>query len=131
MSDIKKIISANAMPPAGPYSHAVIAGGQIYVSGCIPADKAGNLVTGSIADQTKACCEGIVAILKDAGADITRVVKVNVFLDDMANFAEMNSTYEKYFAHKPARSCVAVKALPKGVPVEIECIAYAGTKARL
>jgi len=57
--------------------------------------------------------------------------QVNVFLDDMANFAEMNGTYEKYFAHKPARSCVAVKSLPKGVPVEIECIAFAGTSAKL
>ena len=54
---------------------------------------------------------------------MSKVVKVNVFLDDMAHFAEMNETYEKYFAHRPARSCVAVKGLPKGVPVEIECIA--------
>jgi 2-iminobutanoate/2-iminopropanoate deaminase len=70
------------------------------------------------------CCENIVAILKEAGVGIERVVKCNVFLTDMANFAEMNGVYEKYFAHKPARSCVAVHQLPKGVPVEIECIAY-------
>lgn len=57
--------------------------------------------------------------------------QVNVFLDDMANFAEMNGVYEKYFAHKPARSCVAVKQLPKGVPVEIECIAFVGKAAKL
>jgi hypothetical protein len=57
--------------------------------------------------------------------------QVNVFLDDMAHFAEMNGVFEKYFAHKPARSCVAVKQLPKGVPVEIECIAYTGTGAKL
>jgi 2-iminobutanoate/2-iminopropanoate deaminase len=60
-----------------------------------------------------------------------RSCQVNVFLDDMANFGEMNGTYEKYFAHKPARSCVAVKQLPKGVPVEIECIAFAGKGAKL
>ncbi|KAI1531220.1 L-PSP endoribonuclease family protein Hmf1 [Pyrenophora tritici-repentis] len=72
------------------------------------------------------CCENIKGILTEAGVAMERVVKVNVFLDDMANFAEMNSIYEQYFAHKPARSCVAVKQLPKGVPVEIECIAYNG-----
>lgn len=110
-------------------SHAVIAGPNIFVSGCIPADSTGALVTGSIATQTKACCENIKAILSEAGADMTRVVKVNVFLTDMGNFAEMNETYAEYFAHKPARSCVAVKELPKGVPVEIECVAYVGKNA--
>jgi 2-iminobutanoate/2-iminopropanoate deaminase len=89
-----------------------------------------------------------VGILKEAGVGMDRVVKVrstilpvnlrltkriqvNVFLDDMAHFAEMNGVFEKYFAHKPARSCVAVKQLPKGVPVEIECIAYTGEVAKL
>ena len=109
-------------------SHAVIAGPNIFVSGCIPADASGALVTGSIATQTAACCENIKAILAEAGADMTRVVKVNVFLTDMGNFAEMNGVYAEYFAHKPARSCVAVKELPKGVPVEIECVAYLGKK---
>jgi 2-iminobutanoate/2-iminopropanoate deaminase len=83
-------------------------------------------VTGSIAVQTAACCENIQAILAEAGSEISKVVKVNVFLDSMDNFAEMNGTYEKFFAHRPARSCVAVKTLPKGVPVEIECIALQG-----
>ena len=77
------------------------------------------------------CCENIKGILDEAGVGMERVVKVNVFLDDMANFAEMNGVYEKYFAHKPARSCVAVKQLPKGVPVEIECIAYTGMGSKL
>ncbi|KAF2748377.1 YjgF-like protein [Sporormia fimetaria CBS 119925] len=126
MSEVKKVFTENAMAPAGPYSQAIIAGPQIYVSGCIPADKTGALISGSIGDKTAQCCENIKAVLAAAGADITRVVKVNVFLDDMANFAEMNATYEKYFAHKPARSCVAVRELPKGVPVEIECVAYIG-----
>jgi 2-iminobutanoate/2-iminopropanoate deaminase len=80
-------------------------------------------VTGSIAAQTAACCENIKAILAEAGSELSKVVKCTVFLNDMANFAEMNGTYEKYFEHRPARSCVAVKELPKGVPVEIECIA--------
>ncbi|KAF2024063.1 YjgF-like protein [Setomelanomma holmii] len=131
MSEIKKVFTENACPPAGPYSQAIIAGPQIFVSGQIPADTKGNLIEGSIADKTKQCCENIVGILTEAGVKIDRVVKVNVFLDDMANFAEMNGVFEKYFAHKPARSCVAVKQLPKGVPVEIECIAWTGMGAKL
>lgn len=75
--------------------------------------------------KTAACCENVKAILAEAGSEISKVVKTTVFLDDMANFAEMNATYEKYFAHRPSRSCVAVRTLPKGVPVEIECVALA------
>ncbi|USP76219.1 hypothetical protein yc1106_03493 [Curvularia clavata] len=131
MSGIKSVSTANACPPAGPYSQAIIAGPSIFVSGQIPADTKGNLIEGSIADKTKMCCENIKGILTEAGVGLDKVVKVNVFLDDMAHFAEMNSVFEKYFAHKPARSCVAVKQLPKGVPVEIECIAYNGTNAKL
>lgn len=112
-------------------SQAIIAGPQVFVSGQIPADKTGALIEGSITDKTTQCCENIVAILKEANTPIEKVVKVNVFLDDMAHFAEMNGVFEKYFAHKPARSCVAVKQLPKGVPVEIECIAYNGMSAKL
>ncbi|KAF2186569.1 YjgF-like protein, partial [Zopfia rhizophila CBS 207.26] len=123
MAEIKKVFTANACPPAGPYTQAIIAGPHVFVSGQIPADKDGNLVQGTIADKTEACCKNIGAILHEAGSEVDKVVKVNVFLDDMANFAEMNSVYEKFFTHKPARSCVAVKQLPKGVPVEIECIA--------
>ncbi|KAF2644523.1 YjgF-like protein [Massarina eburnea CBS 473.64] len=126
MSELKKISTKEAFPSKCLYDQAIAVGPQLYVSGQIPGDKNGNLVEGSIAEKTKACCANIDAILKEAGADVTRVVKVVVFLDDMANFAEMNAEYEKYFAHKPARSCVAVKQLPKGVPVEIECIAYVG-----
>lgn len=96
---------------------------QIFVSGQIPADTEGNLISGSIAEKTALCCKNISAILEAAGSSMAKVVKVNAFLDDMANFAEMNGEYEKWFSHKPARSCVAVKQLPKGVPVEIECIA--------
>jgi reactive intermediate/imine deaminase len=73
--------------------------------------------------MTELCIQNLSAVLKAAGSDINKVVKVNVFLTSMDNFAEMNSVYEKFFTHKPARSCVAVYQLPKGVPVEIECIA--------
>ncbi|THV83544.1 hypothetical protein D6C84_05736 [Aureobasidium pullulans] len=111
------------MAPVGPYSQAVQVGQHIFVSGQIPADKNGNLVEGSIADKTKASCEGMKAILEEAGSSISKVIKTTVFLTDMKDFAEMNGMYEQYFSHKPARSCVAVKELPKGVPVEIEAIA--------
>ncbi|KAJ5109768.1 protein MMF1 mitochondrial precursor [Penicillium argentinense] len=110
-------------PAAGPYSQAIRANGQIFVSGQIPADASGNLVQGNIGTLTQACCDNIQAIVTAAGSSVSKIVKVNVFLTDMANFAEMNATYEKFFIHKPARSCVAVAQLPKGVPVEIECIA--------
>ena len=89
------------------------------------------MIEGSITDKATLCCENIKAILAEAGVGLDKVVKVNVFLDDMAHFAEMNGVFAKYFAHKPARSCVAVKTLPKNVPVEIECIAYTGTGAKL
>jgi reactive intermediate/imine deaminase len=112
-------------------TQAIVAGPHVFVSGQIPADTKGNLIEGSIADKTKMCCENIKGILTEAGVAMDRIVKVNVFLDDMANFAEMNGMYEQYFSHKPARSCVAVKQLPKGVPVEIECIAYTGMSSKL
>ncbi|GAB7363241.1 hypothetical protein MBLNU230_g3523t1 [Neophaeotheca triangularis] len=126
MTTIQTLNSKRAMQPVGPYSQAVQAGPHIYVSGQLPATAEGNLVEGSIADKTRASCEGLKAILEDAGSDISRVIKTTVFLTDMKDFAEANSVYEQYFTHKPARSCVAVAQLPKGVPVEIEAIALSG-----
>ncbi|KAI4729524.1 hypothetical protein E4T49_02639 [Aureobasidium sp. EXF-10728] len=131
MSDMKKIFTSNSMAQMGilsnqtnqKQSQAVQVGNHIFVSGQIPADKNGNLVQGSIADKTKASCEGMKAILEEAGSGMEKVIKTTVFLTDMKDFAEMNGMYEQYFSHKPARSCVAVKELPKGVPVEIEAIA--------
>ncbi|KAL9121548.1 MAG: hypothetical protein Q9187_001898 [Circinaria calcarea] len=104
-------------------SQAIKTSSVIYVSGQIPATPSGDLVTGTIAEKTAACCSNIKAILAAANSSIDKVVKVNVFLTDMANFGELNGEYEKWFVGKPARSCVAVKQLPKGVDVEIECIA--------
>jgi 2-iminobutanoate/2-iminopropanoate deaminase len=75
--------------------------------------------------MTELCIQNLSAVLKAAGSSIEKVVKVSVFLTTMDNFAEMNSVYEKFFTHKPARSCVAVYQLPKGAPIEIECIALA------
>jgi 2-iminobutanoate/2-iminopropanoate deaminase len=81
----------------------------------------------TITEMTELCIKNLSAVLTAAGSSLSRVVKVNVFLTTMDNFVEMNATYEKYFTHKPARSCVAVYQLPKGVPIEIECIALPGT----
>lgn len=123
-SILKPVRTHDACPPAGPYSQAIKANGLVFVSGQIPADKEGNIITGSIEEQTEAVFANLAAVLKASNSSFNKVVKVNAFLSDMANFARMNSVYEKYFSgHKPARSCVAVRELPKGVDVEIECIA--------
>ncbi|KAL7629305.1 hypothetical protein AAE478_000825 [Parahypoxylon ruwenzoriense] len=123
MSDITPVFSKDAAPPAGPYSHAIKTPTAIYCSGQIPCDSAGNLVEGTIGEKTAVCISNLKAVLTAAGSSIEKVVKVNIFLADMSLFADMNKEYEKWFTHKPARSCVAVKQLPKAVDVEIECIA--------
>lgn len=87
-------------------------------------DATGNmLVDGTIGEKTALCFKNLKAVLLAAGSSLEKIVKVNIFLADMKDFAEMNQEYEKWMVHKPARSCVAVKQLPKGAEVEIECIA--------
>ena len=86
-------------------------------------DSQGNLIQGSITEQTTQVFKNLKAVLTEAGSSLDKVVKVNIFLADMSAFAEMNEEYAKWLTHKPARSCVAVKTLPKNVDVEIECIA--------
>lgn len=121
-----KAISTSKAPAAiGPYSQAIDSGaGLVFVSGQLPIDPAtGNLVDG-IQEQTKQSILNAKAILEEAGLGLDRVVKTTVFLADMADFAAMNEVYSSYFtAPFPARSAVAVKTLPKGALVEIECIA--------
>ncbi|KAF6836849.1 protein hmf1 [Colletotrichum plurivorum] len=104
-------------------SQAVKTPTAIYCSGQIPLNAEGVLVEGTITEKTKQCITNLEAVLVEAGSSIAKVVKVNIFLADMGSFAEMNGEYEKWFTHKPARSCVAVKTLPKNVDVEIEAIA--------
>ncbi|KAI0009755.1 Endoribonuclease L-PSP/chorismate mutase-like protein [Xylariaceae sp. FL0662B] len=123
MADITPVFSKDAAPPAGPYSQAIKTPSAIYCSGQIPCDAAGNLIEGAIDVKTAACISNLKAVLTAAGSSIEKVVKVNIFLADMSLFGDMNKEYEKWFTHKPARSCVAVKQLPKNVDVEIECIA--------
>ncbi|KAI0438777.1 endoribonuclease L-PSP [Xylaria telfairii] len=123
MADMTPVFSKDAAPPAGPYSHAIKTPTAIYCSGSIPMDSQGNLITGSITEKTTQVFKNLKAVLTEAGSSLDKVVKVNIFLADMSFFAEMNEEYAKWLTHKPARSCVAVKTLPKNVDVEIECIA--------
>ncbi|KAK3170227.1 hypothetical protein OEA41_009614 [Lepraria neglecta] len=124
MSDAKPIFTKDACPPAGPYSQAISTPHAIYVSGQLPALADGSLPDGNIGYKASLCIQNLSAILKTAGSDLSKVVKMTVFLTDMKSFAEMNAEYEKHFGGtKPARSCVAVAQLPKGVEVEMECVA--------
>lgn len=123
---MKEIIYTNNAPePVGPYSQAVLAGNTLYCSGQIAIDPTtGKLSDGDITTQTHLCLKNIKNILNAARTDIKNVVKVSCFLKDMGDFSEFNKVYEQYFTDsKPARSCVAVKELPKGALVEIEVIA--------
>jgi len=118
------IISTDKAPAAiGPYSQGYTANGFVFTSGQIPVDPADGTVPEGIAAQAERSCQNVGAVLEAAGVDFTKVVKTTCFLADMADFATFNAVYEKYFISKPARSCVAAKALPKGVLCEIEAIA--------
>ncbi|UPK91098.1 hypothetical protein LCI18_002033 [Fusarium solani-melongenae] len=117
------IFTKDAPAPVGPYSQAIKTPSAIYVSGQIPLTLEGTIIKESITEQTRQSCKNLEAVLKEAGSAITKVVKVTIFISDMSHFVELNKEYEKWFTHKPARSCVAVKTLPKDVDVEIEAIA--------
>ena len=122
---METIIAPKAPAALGPYSAAIKVGELIFTSGQIPADPAtGELAPGGIAQQTEQSLKNLSAVLEAAGSGLDKVIKTTCFLTDMADFAAFNAAYGKYFSdHKPARSTVAVKALPKGALVEIECVA--------
>ncbi len=123
---MKKQINTAAAPAAiGPYSQAIEANGIVFVSGQLPIDPAtGAFAVGGIKELTRQSLTNMKAILAEAGLTMANVVKTTVFLADMADFAEMNEVYASFFEGVcPARSAVAVKTLPKGARVEIECIA--------
>lgn len=121
-----KVIATEKAPGAiGPYSQGFIAGGFVYTSGQIPVNPADATVPEGIAAQTEQSCKNVGAILEAAGSGYDKVIKTTCFLADIADFAAFNEVYAKYFASKPARSCVAVKDLPKGVLCEIEAVAEA------
>lgn len=119
-----KIVSTNQAPQAiGPYSQAICVNGMVYTSGQIGLTPSGEMVQG-IEAQTRQVLENLKAILKNAGSGFDKVVKTTIFLSDMDNFGIVNGIYAEFFGdHKPARSTVAVKSLPKEALVEIECIA--------
>ena len=110
---MKTVSTSNAPAAIGPYSQAKITGNYVFASGQIPVNEG----------QTEQVCKNVAALLKAAGSSINNVVKTTCFLSDIANFAAFNGVYAKYFTSCPARSCVAVKDIPKGALVEIEVIA--------
>lgn len=118
-------IATNKAPAAiGPYSQGILANGMLFASGQIPIiPETGELQTRDIKAQAEQVMKNIGEILKEAGTDYEKVVKTTCFLAEMSDFADFNSVYEKYFTGKPARSCVAVKQLPKDVLCEVEVIA--------
>lgn len=120
-------MTQHAPAPIGPYSQAIQIGSELYCSGQIPLDpQTGEIVEGDVERQTERVIENIGAVLCAAGCQFVDVVKTTIFLVDMKDFAAVNTVYERYFgASKPARSTVAVAALPRGARVEIECIARA------
>ena len=121
---LKKVETDKAPAAIGPYSQGIIANGMLFASGQIPIiPETGAIAEGGIEVQAEQVMKNVGALLKAAGTDYEKVVKTTCFLADMADFAAFNSVYEKYFTGKPARSCVAVKELPKSVLCEVEVIA--------
>lgn len=121
---LKKIATDKAPAAIGPYSQGIIVGGLLFASGQIPINPATGEIEGTdIVAQAEQVMKNIGAILAEAGTDYTRVAKTTCFLADMNDFATFNEVYAKYFTEKPARSCVAVKTLPKNVLCEVEVIA--------
>ncbi len=123
-----KTVSTTKAPAAiGPYSQAIITGDMVFTSGQIPIDPATGEITGkNISEQAEQVMRNLGEVLKEAGSSYGQAVKTTCFLADMDDFAAFNEVYGKYFTGKPARSCVAVKTLPKNVLCEVEVIAAAG-----
>lgn len=124
---MKTVATKEAPAAIGPYSQAVSVGDIIYTSGQIPLLADGNLVQGDIKKQTEQVMKNIQAILGAANSSLDKVIKATIYLSDMDNFAKVNEVYAEFFQdHKPARSTVAVKTLPKNVDIEIDVIALKG-----
>lgn len=121
---LKYVDTKNAPAAIGPYSQGIILNGIAFFSGQIPlSPETGEVVGTTVTEQAEQVMRNIEALLESQGAEFTDVVKTTCFLADMADFSAFNEVYSKYFTGKPARSCVAVKALPKGVLCEVEVIA--------
>ena len=122
---MKKIETVNAPAAIGPYSQGYAVNGFVFTSGQIPVDPATGNIPQGIEAQAEQSCRNVQAILEAAGTDLSKVIKTTCFLADMDDFAAFNQVYAKFFTMRPARSCVAVKTLPKNVLCEIEAIAEA------
>ncbi len=123
----KIIYTENAPEAIGPYSQAIAIGNLVFTSGQIPINPTnGNIEADTIKEQTEQVCKNLSAVLEAAGSNLEKVIKTTCFLSDMSNFISFNEIYGKYFIGKPARSCVAVKELPKNVLVEVEAVAEIG-----
>lgn len=121
---LQKVSTDKAPAAIGPYSQGIIANNMLFASGQIPINPATGEIEGTdIAAQAEQACKNVGEILKAAGTDYANVVKTSCFLADMGDFAAFNEVYAKYFTEKPARSCVAVRTLPKNVLCEVEVIA--------
>ena len=121
---MKKVTTSSAPAAIGPYSQAVISGGYVYTSGQIPVDPSTGLVAGdSIEQQAEQAIKNVIAVLEAAGSSAENVIKTTCYIKNMGDFAVFNAVYARYFTNAPARSCVEVSALPKGVLVEIEAVA--------
>lgn len=121
---MKKIHTDNAPAAIGPYSQAIVSGDLVFTSGQIPINPAtGNVEAEGITAQTEQVMQNLHAVLTASGASFESAIKTTCFLADMSDFAAFNEVYARYFTEKPARSCVAAKALPKSVLVEVEVIA--------
>lgn len=121
---MKTVATNNAPGAIGPYSQAIITGNLVFTSGQIPINPATGAVEAvTVEEQTKQVCENLKAVLEAADSSLEKAVKTTCFLADIADFAAFNGVYGEYFTGKPARSCVAVKDLPKGVKCEVEVIA--------
>ena len=121
---MQKIETNNAPGAIGPYSQGYCAGDFVFTSGQIPVDPVTGEIPQEITAQAHRSCQNVSAILAAAGCSMEKVIKTTCFLADMNDFSAFNQVYEQYFLSKPARSCVAVKTLPKNVLCEIEAIAY-------
>ena len=124
MAELKKVATDKAPQAIGPYSQAIVCGNMVFTSGQIALDPASGTVVGTtIEEQSERVMQNLGEVLKAAGTSFEKAIKTTCFLADMADFAAFNGVYAKYFTEKPARSCVAVKTLPKNVLVEVEVIA--------
>ncbi len=119
---MERVSTNNAPAAIGPYSQAIKVGNLLFCSGQIPVDPATGNVAATIAEQAEQSCKNVKALVEAAGTTMDKVVKTTCFLSDISDFGAFNEVYGKYFTSNPARSCVAVRDIPKGVKCEIEAI---------